>query len=275
MSARYRRLVMVKLGGSLVTDKQRDAHARYGVIERLAHEIATAAPTMDQALLLGHGSGSFGHVAATRYGLADGLGDGAAIGAAATQSAAQTLHRLVVEKLLAANVPAWSWAPSSALVARDGRLSHGSARPLATALDAGLVPVVYGDVVADVTRRASIASTEAVVKFIMPRLARLGHGTARLLWLGETDGIYDADGERMPRIDPSTIAAARAAVGGSSGVDVTGGMALRLETAWHLATRGVDSWILDGTRPGLLKQALVGEFSDLQGTLITADGALA
>ena len=97
-------LVLVKLGGSLITDKRGEAAVRADVVDRLAAEIAAARPRLEwegTGILLGHGSGSFGHVAAARYGLGEGLvragerGDPA--GVAVTQDQAARLHRIVSE----------------------------------------------------------------------------------------------------------------------------------------------------------------------------------
>ena len=61
-------MIFLKLGGSLITDKARPETPRLDVLRRLVNEIAEArqaAPTL--RLLIGHGSGSFGHAAAARH----------------------------------------------------------------------------------------------------------------------------------------------------------------------------------------------------------------
>jgi len=67
-------LQFLKLGGSLITEKDRPHTARLQVIRRLASEIARARRD-DPALrlVLGHGSGSFGHVPAQKYGTRGGV----------------------------------------------------------------------------------------------------------------------------------------------------------------------------------------------------------
>ena len=178
-------LVLAKLGGSLITDKRGEAQARPEVIERLAAEVAEALPWMKERLVIGHGSGSFGHVAAARHGIGRGpVPGGAAGGVSVTRHEAARLHHLVIEALLAAGVKPWSWAPSSALVARAGKPVAGSLEPLVSALRMGLVPVVYGDVVVDRDWGASICSTETVLRYLV---ARLPFAVRRCLWLGETD----------------------------------------------------------------------------------------
>ncbi|MEO1088594.1 MAG: hypothetical protein AAFY88_30540 [Acidobacteriota bacterium] len=187
-------LIFIKLGGSLITDKQRDAHARLPVIQDLAAQLRRALDRLEEAgerrpkFLLGHGSGSFGHAAAIRHGFLEGPAV-TPTAAAQVARAASRLNGLVVDALLDAGVPAWTWSPSSVVRSRDGRPRGGGLGSLVEALDADVVPVVYGDVLIDRPRRAAIASTEAVVTYLRPRLERRGYALRSLLWLGETDGL--------------------------------------------------------------------------------------
>lgn len=255
-----RELTLVKLGGSLITDKTRPEAVRPGRLRALARDLARARAEGAGPVLLGHGSGSFGHVEARRHGLDRPPADaGQWMGVARTQDRAAVLHRLVIEALLREEIPTFSWAPASALVAADGRAESGAATPLGRALDAGLVPVVFGDIVLDRTRGASICSTEEVFRFLATALPATGWTVRRVLWMGETAGVWDADGATLARLDAASAAALTPSVGGSRGIDVTGGMTHRLETALELAELGVESWILDGRARDRLYRALLGE----------------
>ncbi len=263
-------VVLVKLGGSLITDKQGDCAPRLEVIDRLASEIAAAWPRMKEQLVLGHGSGSFGHAAAARHGVGAGpLSAGALPGVSETRARAAELHALVASNLLAAGLAPFTWAPSSALMSRAGSPASAAIEPLLAALDSGLLPVTYGDVVMDRAWGASICSTEAVLCYLAGRLLRRRRRVRRVLWLGATEGIYDAEGTSIPRVDRGNYPRVRRLIGATAGTDVTGGMLLRLETARRLARRGIDSWIVDGHTPGLLAAGLVGEH--LPGTHFAAD----
>ncbi|MYA08431.1 MAG: hypothetical protein F4060_00435 [Holophagales bacterium] len=253
-------VTLVKLGGSLITDKTKPRTVAKDHLRRLAAEIA--AGWSGDGLVIGHGSGSFGHPEARAAGLAGGGGDGRPepaadrMGIARTQSAAIELHRQVVGSLVEAGVPAYSQLPSGFLTARDGEPDGPPPAPLAAALREGLVPVTMGDVVVDRTRGASIASTETVFDFLVRALVPLGIEVRRAVWLGATAGVLDGAGRLVPRIDAANICAASEAAGGSPAVDVTGGMEHRLATAWALAQSGVESLIIDGRRPGLLESVL-------------------
>lgn len=279
-------VVLVKLGGSLITDKRRPATARPAVLRRLAREIGGAvergivaglgrgaAGAGAARLIVGHGSGSFGHVAATAAGFHRGpLAPDRLAGVAATQAAARDLHRRVVAALARAGALPFSIAPGSALVAAAGRPATFAVEPVARALVLGFTPVVFGDVVLDREWGAAIASTETVFAELAARLPLLPaprFRVVRAIWLGETGGVYDAAGRPIAEITAANAAAARGAARGAAGTDVTGGMLHRLDIALALAARGIESWIVDGTVPGLLARALAGE--PVPGTRVVAE----
>jgi isopentenyl phosphate kinase len=267
-------VTLVKLGGSLLTDKSAVDALRPAVLGRLAAEIAeiaeiaagappAAGAAAAPALVIAHGSGSFGHVAARRYGLAAGLSDGNQLpGVSLTQERAAALHWQVCAALAAAGLHPFSLAPSSSVVAAGGRPLTMAVEPLVLALAHGLLPVLYGDVVLDRQQGIAICSTERLFELLASELPAHGVRVRRVLWLGETDGVYDAAGRTLPRLDAGDWARRgelRGAIGGAAGTDVTGGMLHRVETALALAARGIPSLIANGTTPGLLAAALRGE----------------
>lgn len=252
------RVVLVKLGGSLITEKGSEARARPEVIEGLARQLAEARGEIDGCLAVGHGAGSFGHPPAARHGLGQGVEtDDARRGLSLTQRRAAALHEIVTAHLRAAGLPTFSIVPSSAAVASAGELYEFALEPVALALREELVPVLYGDVVLDRRRGVAIASTESVFVEVARRLDRYGWTVGRVLWLGDTEGVYDEEGQVIPEIRPGAGVEVPS-VGGSATTDVTGGMAHRVEAAVRLARRGIPSWIGTASR-GRLRRVLAGE----------------
>jgi isopentenyl phosphate kinase len=253
-------VILLKLGGSLITDKTRPETPRREVIGRLAGEIARATAGASFSLVVAHGSGSYGHVAARRHGIGQGpLSAEQLAGACHTQERAAVLHHIVVAALIEAGARAFSLAPSSCVVAAGGQPVEISLEPLLLALERGLLPVLYGDVVLDREWGASICSTERLFRLLAPRLQSSGLCIRRALWLGETDGLWDAAGRTVPRVTAATFAAAQEAIGAAAGTDVTGGMRHRLETAMDLAGLDIPSLLANGLTPGLLERALLDE----------------
>jgi isopentenyl phosphate kinase len=117
-------------------------------------------------------------------------------------------------------------------------------------------------VVMDREQGVAICSTERLFELLAGELPAHGARVRRAVWLGETDGVYDAAGRTVARLVAGDHAAAerlRAAIGAAAGTDVTGGMLHRVETALALAGRGIPSLIANGTVPGLLARALRGD----------------
>ncbi len=265
-------LTFLKLGGSVITDKRGQEAADLPVITGLIEELqAVWSSEASCPLLLGHGSGSFGHVYAARYGVHRGLAPTADwMGFALTAAAALRLNRIVVDALLAAGIPAMSFQPSAALQSHNSIVAHWQTDALHHALAHGLVPVVHGDVAFDTDQGSAIVSTESLFAYLA-----LQHELQpqRIVLVGE-DAVYNAD----PRIDPeaqpvplitsANIDQVLGVAGGSHAVDVTGGMRSKLELMWRLiqAVPGLEVYLI-GPVPGRLSAALRGDAVDF-GTIM-------
>lgn len=249
-------MLFLKLGGSLLTDKTGVEAVRNEVLARLAadlREVLEACPSM--RLLIGHGAGSFGHVVAARYQTRRGVRTaGEWRGFAEVHASMIRLNRLVTEVLLEAGVPAFSFPPSALAQCADGRITALRTEPILAALNAGLAPVVYGDVAFDAVRGGTIISTEMVLAALARDLR-----PSWLLLAGETAGVYDQNGAVIPVISPDNFAAVRAALGGSRGTDVTGGMAGKVQEMLALVAEApaLAIRIFSGLEAGLLKEVLL------------------
>lgn len=260
--------VFLKLGGSLITDKRRAETPRTDVIRRLARELAAARRQLPELeLIIGHGSGSFGHMVGSSYGTRAGVKTAEEwYGFAATADAAARLNRIVTAALLEAGLPAWSIQPSVILRCEDGRVVQGPIDTVEQALRAGLVPVVHGDVALDSVRGGTIASTEEIFEWLAPRLQ-----PQRMILAGEVDAIYtadpqtNADAQRIPVIRPDSMDAVQASLGGSHGVDVTGGMAAKVaqSIAMVQALPGLKIVVCGGLVPGVLTTLLTQPAADI------------
>jgi isopentenyl phosphate kinase len=270
-----RSITFVKLGGSIITDKTGQALPAMATIRQLAAELREACAAAPQlAIILGHGSGSFGHTYAARYGIQHGIArDDDWRGFALTAAAALRLNRIVVDELLAANLPALSLQPSATLRSSGGNLLDWSTAAIARALDHRLIPIIHGDVAFDDAQGAAIISTEQLLVHLARHTDELR--PARVVLVGES-GVFTADprstpaARRIPRIDRSNIATVLRGAGASHGADVTGGMRSKLELMWQLieATPGLVVQLI-GPAPGLLRRALLGQAGD-EGTIMAA-----
>lgn len=268
-------LVFCKLGGSVITDKRHAFAARPRMMSRLAGEIRSASQDdPGLGLVLGHGSGSFGHVVAARYAVHQGIGDGEDWwGFAETAAVAARLNQLVTDSLIEAGNPVMSIQPSASARCRSGTLDWIETRPILEALRRKLVPLVYGDVAFDVDQGCTIVSTEAIFVYLAAEL----HPT-RIVLVGEVDGVYDRDpladpsAHQIALITPHTYPEIQARLGDSHAVDVTGGMLNKVSEMVQLVADGHTRQVhlISGQRKGALLRALLGK-STAGGTLIKGD----
>lgn len=261
-------IVFLKLGGSLITDKDQAHTARPDVITRLAEEIASAlSETPGLRLLVGHGSGSFGHIAAQKHHTRDGVqGQAGWLGFADVWREARALNQIIIEGLSAAEVPVVAFPPSAFMLARDGQPAGWHIDGLERALNAGLVPVVNGDAVFDTVRGGTILSTEDVFSALAFTLS-----PKRILLAGIEMGVYadfPASLQRIDHITSASFASVLKGISGSASVDVTGGMRQKVELMLHLTKQipGLEALIFSGDIPGNVHNALTGS---VIGTRIT------
>ena len=252
-------MILLKLGGSLITDKQRPETPRPQVISRLAMEIAQAKQEQPELkLVVGHGSGSFGHTAAARYGTHLGVSSAADwLGFAEVWAAAQRLNRLVIDALIEVGFPAVSFPPSASATSDDGIMVEMAIEPIIRALENDLLPVVYGDVAFDRTRGAAILSTEKVFAYITEYLQ-----PERVLLAGLDPGVY-ADYPQSEEILPvvTEYDLLQITLEGAAAPDVTGGMVNKVQEAMALARTmpDLEVRIFSGEEPGTLTSALLGD----------------
>jgi isopentenyl phosphate kinase len=255
------KLTFLKLGGSLITDKDKPHTVKPQTLARLAREIAAAIEQEPEiSLLVGHGSGSFAHVPASRYQTRLGVQTAEEWrGFLAVWSEAFELHTQVIRSLHEAGIPAVSFSPSAMIMARSGRVLSWDTAPIRSALLAGLVPVVYGDAIFDDQIGGTILSTEELFSY----LARQLHPD-RLLIAGIEPGVWADYPERqhlIGEIRPVSMEDIYSHLSGSSATDVTGGMASKVVEMVELVqvVPGLEVLIFSGMEAGLTVRVMTGE----------------
>lgn len=264
-------LVFLKMGGSLITDKSVAESPRTEVIDRISAEIfAARRVNSDLQIVVGHGSGSYGHVAASKHGTRKGVTTPENwIGFSEVAVSAARLNNLVLESLSQAGLPVIRFQPSASARCENGELVELATRPIQTALDHGLVPLVFGDVAFDDTIGGTIISTEDIFRYLALALR-----PRRILLAGHYPGVMDNDRNVIPRITPGTLKDFQNAIKGSTWADVTGGMETKVNTMLELceSVPGLHVHIFSGIEAGNIEQALV-QGGASSGTSLMADGA--
>jgi isopentenyl phosphate kinase len=262
-------LIFLKLGGSLITDKNEPRKADLEMIRRLANEIARARRELPELkLVLGHGSGSFGHVPGKQYGTRAGVhGPQQWAGFVEVWRQARDLNEIVLAALYQAGLPVIAFPPSAFLTAEGGRCATINVAPLEAALEAGLVPVVNGDVIFDSSLGGTIFSTEDVfvslAGTLLPDMVLIS-GSELGVWKD-----FPLCTEIAPFITPEMFTTMLTnGLGGSVGIDTTGGMLEKVRLMLSLTQEypALKAVIFSGLPENSIYNALCGKYT---GTVIT------
>jgi isopentenyl phosphate kinase len=254
------KLVFLKLGGSVITDKDNPNTANLQHIGTIAKEIAQAL-TDDPGitLLIGHGSGSFGHHAAHQYGTRNGvktLQDWK--GFVEVAARARELNQIVIEHLQQAGINVLSISPFSGVMANNHKFESWDISIIKQCLCQSLVPVIYGDVILDRQLGGTILSTEELFSWLAIRL-----NPDRILLAGIEEGVWRDFPERtqfVEEIHPNDFLTSSTGIKTSTSTDVTGGMYSKVSEMVRLVETlpNLEIQIFSGARPGNIHTALMG-----------------
>jgi isopentenyl phosphate kinase len=247
-------MFLIKLGGSIITDKTTEGAFRHDTVTRLATELKTA----DKDSILVHGAGSFGHILAKQHHLNDGLTQPSqTLGFAQTQASVQRLNTLVIDALHHQGLPAISLPPHAITILDNHHLKTMDFTMFSDYLDQGFLPVTYGDVALDTTLHGSICSGD----LLMYVLAAEFH-PEKVIFVMDEDGLYTANPKTHPTatfIENISIKdLPRLSTGLDSRADVTKGMQGKLETISSIAQLGIDVILVNGNVKNRLHDILQG-----------------
>ena len=254
-------LCLIKLGGSIITNTEKSRSARKGAIRRLLKEIKEAKEQASLSIIIGHGSGSFGHIPAQRYKVNEGLiNDESMKGAIITLNVAKELNRIVTDAGLDMGLNLFPFSSSSMFMGKSRTISYGVTQQIEQAMKSNFVPLVYGDVILDTEKGVSIASTEEILRFISMNMK-----PSKIIFATDVDGVCFSD----PKTNKETALIAEINSSNIAGimdntstitakVDVTGGMKSKIANLYSMVKdTGATGIILNGQRKGNLKKALL------------------
>jgi isopentenyl phosphate kinase len=254
-------LVFLKLGGSLITDKNRPYTPRLEKLDDLIKQVAQVLKKDGNLkLILGHGSGSFGHQAAIRFDTRRGVsGMDAWNGFAEVWYQASRLNRFVMESLHKNGLPAITLSPVSSVIANHGDILSWDLSALKISLENGLLPVVHGDVVFDGSLGGTILSTEYLFAYLAHKLE-----PKRILLAGLETGVWKDFPSRKHLIKEMTPVSFKKDPPGmlaAGGPDVTGGMQGKISQMLVLIEKlpELEVLVFSGEKPGAVFKALQGE----------------
>ena len=249
-------LTVLKLGGSAITDKARECTPDIPTIQNVADQLRD----YDRPLLLIHGGGSYAHPFVAKSGLGKGLLDRSQLRSISeTEFYLGQLTRIICASLLLRGKRPVPFHPMSFVTFDNGKVNRMLLDPIRKALQAGLVPLLHGDLVFDESRGIGVLSGDRIASLVGQRL-----GASRVLLGSDVDGVYLQNPKTFPsatlisEVTSENFRSVLEASRGPSG-DATGGMAEKVRQALQLAKNGCECYIFNLKEKNALRKVLEGD----------------
>ncbi len=251
----WEKMFVVKLGGSVITDKSKKYFFKKEVMDKLSIEIKKA----NKDIILVHGAGSFGHILAKEYMLNQGYrNDEQLQGFSHTHAMVQKLNSLVLSSLHDNGIAAVSIPPHVILELDDHKPAKMNYDVFRDYLDKGFTPVTFGDVALDKKLGFSICSGDLLLQMLAKHFK-----PEKVIFALDEDGLYTSN----PKIDKNAEFIEKSTMSelenfttsSNSYADVTMGMEGKIETIKNIANLGIDIALLNGNIDNRLYNTLIGK----------------
>ncbi|MDD3792833.1 MAG: isopentenyl phosphate kinase [Candidatus Bathyarchaeota archaeon] len=253
------RPIILKIGGSAITNKAEEATPRTEIINQLAEEIKRA--DLDNLIVI-HGGGSFGHPSAAKYSIKEGYKEDPTqkFGFAETHHIMTVLNGLVMDSLILHEIPAISVAPSTCFITENGKVKFFDDTTMKAMAKLIFTPVMYGDVVFDEKLGFTVLSGDQLVTYLA-----LKYKAKKIVVGVDTDGLFESDPKTNPEAKPfkklnlKELKELQPKLGKAQGTDVTGGMAGKIEELIPAVEAGIHVTITGATKRLSIYRALTDQ----------------
>jgi isopentenyl phosphate kinase len=246
-------LIAVKLGGSVITYKQKREAVNVRAIKSLAKSIVRAMRSKDgpKRIFLVHGGGSFGHYWATRFGIGKESHGVSAEGISRTRLSMIKLHSKVLQILCDSGLPCETVAASELVSSSFKEINEIGRRHVSTCFKLGLTPITFGDIL--LTKfGARVISGDRLAELIARTF-----DVRRVVFVTNVDGVYEGGDSKGKLI--RVITKQSKFVSENQERDVTGGMSMKVSAGLSIAQNGTDVFFVNGKRVEQVVRALCGK----------------
>ena len=234
-------MILIKLGGSIITNKEKPLSARRKTIEGISKSLRK----IKEPIIMVHGGGSYGHYWSVKYDMHTKEKRYNPKGVAIVKNSMIELNKIILDSLLKNRLNPYSLPPTDFMFGN---------KPITKKINeikkiamSGMIPVTYGDALWYGQNKTYILSGDK----IMTLLAKILKPRVCIFALNE-DGLYsDLKTKKLIRElqdESPTIS--------DNKMDVTGGMTRKVEEASKIAKIGITVFFVNGNKPERILKAV-------------------
>jgi len=241
------KLTLIKLGGSVVTFKEKPLTANIDAIDG----ISRALTQLGVPVIIVHGGGSFGHYWSVKYNMHTKPANYDLHGVSIVHESMIALNQIIVNSIMGMGLNPYGIPPSALTTGRKPTLAR--IRHVYAMAQSKVIPVTFGDIVYVGGTKYSILSGDALMTILARALRPL-----RIIFATNVDGVYK-DNVRRELVEEIRIEDKSKSIEYfKAGTDATGGMQRKVTEAFKIASHGMDVVIINGLIPERIIEAAKG-----------------
>jgi isopentenyl phosphate kinase len=245
-------VVLIKLGGSVVTHKERPMTINKMAIDRIFKSLLS----IKVPIILVHGGGSFGHYWSIKYDMHSKPDRYPPDGIAVVHESMISLNHIIAKSMIKFKLNPYAVSPFSFISGNKPLVKK--IFELASMTRDKIIPVTYGDVVYRANHKYSILSGDELMTMISHVLK-----PKKVIFAVNVDGIYtDPQGKQVIQ----TIEEKSLIKFSNVNFDITGGMKRKVREALKISLGGMDVHFVNGFKPERLLKLI--ENKKTEGTVI-------
>lgn len=236
-------MILIKLGGSIITNKSKPLSPNFVAINKIVSQLKT----VNESYVIVHGGGSFGHYWSVKYNMHTKPAKYSIRGVAVVKNSMIELNKIILNSLLKHNLNPYCVPPTDFMFGNKPIIKKIT--EISKIAKTGLVPVSYGDAMWNGKNKFYILSGDKIMgilaKILKPRLA---------IFVLNVDGVYS---------DMKTKTLLREIKGQKSSIskvamDVTGGLTRKILEANAISKLGINVFFVNGNMPKRIVDAIKG-----------------
>ena len=234
-------MILIKLGGSIITNKEKPLSVRRKTINKLAKSLKK----INEPTIIVHGGGSYGHYWSVKYNMHTKERKYDFRGVAIVKNSMIELNKIILDLLLKNKLNPYCLPPTDFM--SGNKPISKKVKEIEKIAKSGLIPVTYGDALWYGQKKTYILSGDKIMtylaKILKPRLC---------IFVLNEDGLYsDLKSKKLiyELRDKRYLIS-------ENKMDVTGGMTRKVEEALKISKIGMNVFFVNGNKPERILKAV-------------------
>jgi len=244
-------MILIKLGGSIITNKEKPLSPRRKTIDKIVQSLRK----IDEEIVIVHGGGSYGHYWSVRYNMHTKPANYSPHGVSVVKNSMVELNKIILDSFLKNKLNPYCLPPTDFM--SGNKSVTKKVKEIGKIAKAGLIPITYGDALWYGQKKFFILSGDKIMtmlsKILRPKLC---------IFILNVDGLYsDMKSKKLIRKLGKKIPLLTKTL-----MDVTGGMSRKVEESSIIAKSGIDVFFVNGNKPQRIVDAV--KRKKFNGTLV-------